>query len=157
MGQICDLSKSLKCLYSNKKMLKQLNGKDHNDMKRNGNLCYRDVDACVSYKQEGPRAETMVKSQYAFTVLLKFHSGGAKCFHYKDTTYSVMVAHTHTHTHTHIPAHINESCIYIFTTHQKTTNINFWSTRDTLIYGDSRIHLPRYPRSNNGHTGENVP
>ena len=61
------------------------------------------------------------------------------------------------HTHTHIPAHINESCIYIFTTHQKTTNINFWSTRDTLIYGDSRIHLPRYPRSNNGHTGENVP
>lgn len=40
-----------------------------------------------NYIQGGPRAETMVKSQNAFMVLLKFHSWGAKCFHYKDTTY----------------------------------------------------------------------
>jgi len=54
-----------------------------------------------NYIQEGSRAETMVKSQYAFTVLLKFHSRDAKCFHYEDTTYSVMVAHAHTHTYTY--------------------------------------------------------
>jgi len=47
-----------------------------------------------NYIREGPQIETMVKSQYTFTVLLKFHSLGAKCFHYEDTTYSVMVAHT---------------------------------------------------------------
>jgi hypothetical protein len=55
-----------------------------------------------NYIQEGPQAETMVKSQYAFTVLLKFHSWGAKGFHYKDATYSVVVARARTHTHTRI-------------------------------------------------------
>jgi len=44
--QICDHSKFLKCLYSKKKRLKQLNGKECNDIKRNCDLCYRDVDTC---------------------------------------------------------------------------------------------------------------
>jgi hypothetical protein len=125
-------------------MLKQLNGKDHTDIKRNCDLCYRDVDTCflqraIIYRKDLEQKQ-MLKSQYA--LLLKFHLWGAKCFHYKDTTYSVMIAPPPPHSYTHI----NELYIHIYNT-SKNTNTNFWSTRGTLIYGDSRILLPRYPRS----------
>jgi hypothetical protein len=50
--QICDHSESLKCLYSKKKMLKQLNGKDCNDIKIKCDLCYRYVNTRGSYKQQ---------------------------------------------------------------------------------------------------------